>query len=51
MPFNGEIACKDIIELEVEKLDGIASIGLGFGIAIIVLISVFTIGINKELNN
>ena len=51
VPFNGEIACKDIIELEVEKLDGIASIGLGFGIAIIVLISVFTIGINKELNN
>jgi hypothetical protein len=51
VPFNGKIALSDIIELNIEKLDGVASIGLAFGIAIIVLISVFVIGMNKELNN
>jgi hypothetical protein len=50
VPFNGKIALKDVIELNVEKLDGVASFGLAFGVAIIGLILVFVIEINKEFN-
>jgi hypothetical protein len=50
VPFNGKIALKDIIELKAEKLDAVASFGLFFGIAIVGLILVFVIEINKELN-
>ena len=50
VPFNGKIAFKDIIKLNVEKLDGIASIGLAFGVAIIGLILLFVIDMNTQLN-
>jgi len=50
VPFNGEIALENIIELNVEKLDAVASFGLAFGVAIIGLILVFVIEINKEFN-
>ena len=50
VPFNGKIAFEDIINLNVEKLDAVASFGLAFGVAIIGLILVFVIEINKEFN-
>ena len=37
-------------ELNVEKLDGVGSNGLTFGIAIIGLILVFVVDINKKFN-
>jgi hypothetical protein len=49
-PFHAKIALKDVIELNVEKLDAVASFGLAFGVAIIGLILVFVIDINKEFN-
>ncbi|MBT8379166.1 MAG: hypothetical protein KJN64_08040 [Ignavibacteria bacterium] len=50
VPFTGKIAFEDIINLNVEKLDGVASFGLAFGVAIIGLILVFVIEFNKNIN-
>jgi hypothetical protein len=50
VPFNGRIAFEDIIAMNVEKLDAVASIGLAFGVAIIGLIIVFVVGMSAQLN-